>query len=441
MRKVYKSKPSNALNESFDSQLMRQYASEHGGVMKRNLRTSDMVRNLSTFKNLRDYTYIYIEIFENHKSDIQLDKITDNMIFGFYTEPSEIFNRLCRRENSKSPFSIIRRMSGMALRSYDADTKTNTDNEIYPDTNIYKFKCILFNDFSFVVLKPSTESYQLQYNAQIVTKTRRERKAGDLLAQKEEIARRKQYIDDKQKEWDGIFNEMFNAPLKESVETPCELRFEPGTVMDKYAELDNFIAEYGIDKAFRNEPFWTNNLVYLTRRNMMDPARFILLFVENWTDKHIADCCGFRTNPGSGILDFIFVGENEDPDYIIDDNHEEEMASSEDEFLAHLERNKEHWKNGEEFEGLEEGEGVENEYKPEDFNLNAAPYDMVEYVLNNVEDFGPRYYLAWKTIGRMRCPLQHADSTLYDAISDAICDWCSDNEEDPDEFDIEEIFG
>lgn len=83
-------------------------------------------------------------------------------------------------------------------------------------------------------------------------------------------------------------------------------------------------------------------------------------------------------------------------------------------------------------------------YKPEDFNLTNAPKEMVQYVLDNVEDFEARYARAWDIIGRNRCPLRMADEALYDDIYNSMCEWVNDELESyPEDFDydIEEIFG
>ena len=79
-------------------------------------------------------------------------------------------------------------------------------------------------------------------------------------------------------------------------------------------------------------------------------------------------------------------------------------------------------------------------YKPEDFNLDNAPKELVQYVIDNVEDFGRRYQKALTKIDRMRCPLRMADSYLYDEICNNVEDWCSDNDENFDDYDVDEIF-
>lgn len=79
-------------------------------------------------------------------------------------------------------------------------------------------------------------------------------------------------------------------------------------------------------------------------------------------------------------------------------------------------------------------------YKPEDFNLDNAPKELVQYVIDNVDDFGRRYQKALTKIDRMRCPLRMADGDLYDDICDNVEDWCSDNDKEFDDYDVDEIF-
>ena len=58
--------------------------------------------------------------------------------------------------------------------------------------------------------------------------------------------------------------------------------------------------------------------------------------------------------------------------------------------------------------------------------------EIAAYVRNNVEFFEERLQLALSKMDRMRCPLSFADQELYDDISNAIDDWCLDNEVDND---------
>lgn len=82
-------------------------------------------------------------------------------------------------------------------------------------------------------------------------------------------------------------------------------------------------------------------------------------------------------------------------------------------------------------------------YKPEDFNLTNAPKEMVQYVIDNVDDFESRYDHALKVMDIYRCPLYHADCSLYDDIYNTMCEWCNERDFYPEDYDydIEEIFG
>ena len=90
---------------------------------------------------------------------------------------------------------------------------------------------------------------------------------------------------------------------------------------------------------------------------------------------------------------------------------------------------------------IREAVEVDNSLNPEDFNTKAAPIEIIQYVMSEVEDFQSRYGRAWNIIGRYYCPLSHADRSLYNDIRDAIDDYCIDNGENPDTYDVEEIFG
>ncbi len=80
-------------------------------------------------------------------------------------------------------------------------------------------------------------------------------------------------------------------------------------------------------------------------------------------------------------------------------------------------------------------------YKAEDFNLENAPKEMVQYVIDHVVDFDIRYQCALNIIGRDRCPLRMASYGLYSDIEEYIGEWCNDNEDSSNLYDIEEIFG
>lgn len=66
--------------------------------------------------------------------------------------------------------------------------------------------------------------------------------------------------------------------------------------------------------------------------------------------------------------------------------------------------------------------------------------EIAAYVRNNVEFFEERLQLALNKMDRMRCPLSFADEGLYDDISNAIEEWCDDEEVDFYEIeDLEEL--
>lgn len=80
-------------------------------------------------------------------------------------------------------------------------------------------------------------------------------------------------------------------------------------------------------------------------------------------------------------------------------------------------------------------------YTADDFNTENAPKEMVQYIIDNIENFDERYGLAHDFIGKYRCPLIMAGRNLYFEISDRKDEWCRHNGLDPDDYDIEEIFG
>lgn len=83
-------------------------------------------------------------------------------------------------------------------------------------------------------------------------------------------------------------------------------------------------------------------------------------------------------------------------------------------------------------------------YTAEDFNCENADEEMVQYVIDNVNDFEPRYQRALGIIGHSRCTLSMADYHLFSDINSAMADWAIDNnvtDEEFDDYDIEEIFG
>lgn len=72
--------------------------------------------------------------------------------------------------------------------------------------------------------------------------------------------------------------------------------------------------------------------------------------------------------------------------------------------------------------------------------VNDAEQAIKKYCTENVDNFAPRYDLALDTENRMRCSLQYADSSLYNDLNDRMIEWCKDNDEDPDDYNIEDIF-
>lgn len=81
------------------------------------------------------------------------------------------------------------------------------------------------------------------------------------------------------------------------------------------------------------------------------------------------------------------------------------------------------------------------ENRNEVLGIDTSKEEIKAYVENNVHRFAERYDLALEKIGEMRCPLSMADDSLFNDIRDAVDDWCSDNDKDPDDYDIEEMFG
>ena len=66
--------------------------------------------------------------------------------------------------------------------------------------------------------------------------------------------------------------------------------------------------------------------------------------------------------------------------------------------------------------------------------------EIAAYVRNNVEFYEERLQLALCYMEKMRCPLSMADDGLFDAIADAIEDWCWDNDVDFDSIeDLDEL--
>ena len=64
---------------------------------------------------------------------------------------------------------------------------------------------------------------------------------------------------------------------------------------------------------------------------------------------------------------------------------------------------------------------------------------IAAYVSENVEGYDERLSYALMIMDHSRCPLNHADSRLFNEIQGAIDDYCIDNDLDADEIDIEDI--
>ncbi len=65
--------------------------------------------------------------------------------------------------------------------------------------------------------------------------------------------------------------------------------------------------------------------------------------------------------------------------------------------------------------------------------------EIAAYVRNNVEFFEERLQRALNKMDRTRCPLSFADQELYDDISNAIDDWCWENDVDGSDWDYEDL--
>ena len=61
-------------------------------------------------------------------------------------------------------------------------------------------------------------------------------------------------------------------------------------------------------------------------------------------------------------------------------------------------------------------------------------------IFANIEDYEHRLQKALTIIGRMRCPLSHADSELYDEMNEAIQEYIYENDLSLEiDFDVEDI--
>lgn len=80
-------------------------------------------------------------------------------------------------------------------------------------------------------------------------------------------------------------------------------------------------------------------------------------------------------------------------------------------------------------------------YTADDFNTENAPKEMVQYIIDNTESFEIRYRYALSVIGRDRCSIWQANQELAMELQDNLDDWCNDNEDNSDLYDVNEIFG
>lgn len=65
---------------------------------------------------------------------------------------------------------------------------------------------------------------------------------------------------------------------------------------------------------------------------------------------------------------------------------------------------------------------------------------ITEYIKQSIDNFAVRADLALDRMYKYRCPLSCADRSLYDRISECIEDWCNDYDQEPEEYDPEQIF-
>ena len=64
---------------------------------------------------------------------------------------------------------------------------------------------------------------------------------------------------------------------------------------------------------------------------------------------------------------------------------------------------------------------------------------ILDYCKDYIEDWDARSSIAFTHMGNWRCPLYHADASLFDDILNAIEDCANDYEFDADEYDPDEI--
>lgn len=66
--------------------------------------------------------------------------------------------------------------------------------------------------------------------------------------------------------------------------------------------------------------------------------------------------------------------------------------------------------------------------------------EFCQYCKENIPNFELRYDLALDKEGEMRCPIEYADNQLYCEIRDRLEEWCDENGENIDDYDINEMF-
>lgn len=64
---------------------------------------------------------------------------------------------------------------------------------------------------------------------------------------------------------------------------------------------------------------------------------------------------------------------------------------------------------------------------------------IFEYWRANIEDFDLKMRLAFNRMDKERCPLNMVDYYFYSELSNALEDFCYDNDLEAEDFDIEEI--
>ena len=65
--------------------------------------------------------------------------------------------------------------------------------------------------------------------------------------------------------------------------------------------------------------------------------------------------------------------------------------------------------------------------------------DNAGEIFGSVADFEERRDIALSCIDSARCALRYADCELYDAMRDALCEWCADNGFNADDYDVEHL--